>query len=622
MPDSKGNNATGGSANRASGRTSKRKLRSRIARRADGAAYGFRQFIFRHHFALVRARLIAESVLVFALGILGCFAIVWLNANYQMSIPAKELVVSQIAVVSITTSIVALIAGFGTRTIYGFHLSEAVFRRPMADTALLFIPIALTVINLLALVTKESNPLGLDVDGLILFVFFLAYYFVFIFVGKIASAVIRPKAFDDAVQLLYLDENVKQMKKDRPLKAAQSKSLSQLQDVTFKYIDERSTLANENIRAELRLAEALLLTKRELYQNYLIEMSNYNDPLTHVASYSEEMLFRMRLIPGIKDLVSVYSMLNYYEVVNISNYALVTPARRAAERARFVEDIQTAESYQAQILWVDKAIWVQKDLFLKTDFSGYRLFDNGLMFPACFPETLLADYYHALMSNQYLSADDKDRLMCQLYDDLRMSQSPLNNPLTARSVRDNKASARWSADRLKRTFQNRVITMQSSALLALAVAENGCVLHFKMLASMNLDHPHYCTMWIQCLAALVDHMLADCRSQYLHGLKMDEESSRAFALIIDHRRIAEDADILRLLHDELHKCVDDAFGSGTKESQAYGFNPKLCYDGDVLDGVIGFLARASESASGNDLEKDLAKSKTSKAARDLLQKLF
>jgi hypothetical protein len=50
-----------------------------------------------------------------------------------------------------------------------------------------------------------------------------------------------------------------------------------------------------------RIAETLLAREKRVYQNYYIEMSNYNDPLSHIALYANEIFLRGRYMEGIQN---------------------------------------------------------------------------------------------------------------------------------------------------------------------------------------------------------------------------------------------------------------------------------------------------------------------------------
>ncbi len=86
--------------------------------------------------------------------LLGLF--LYLDQTYSLEIPVSQLVVAQFTVVSLTLSIVALMANFNDRRIYGYRMSKAVFQSPHLDRLLFFVSIALTFLNLGLLVMKAQ----------------------------------------------------------------------------------------------------------------------------------------------------------------------------------------------------------------------------------------------------------------------------------------------------------------------------------------------------------------------------------------------------------------------------------------------------------------------------------
>jgi len=142
--------------------------------------------------------------------LLGLF--LYLDQTYSLEIPVSQLVVAQFTVVSLTLSIVALVANFNDRRIYGYRMSKAVFQSPHLDRLLFFVSIALTFLNLGLLVMK-AQPVS------VLCVFCTSIWIVSALVWRITRAVFDPGGVGNEVEAAYYRKALKQLKKGPPHRA-------------------------------------------------------------------------------------------------------------------------------------------------------------------------------------------------------------------------------------------------------------------------------------------------------------------------------------------------------------------------------------------------------------------
>ena len=476
---------------------------------------------------------------------------------------------------------------------YGLRISEVVFDRPVLNLLTLFLPVLLTLVNL-------GMYFTLQLDIVILILYCCTFLLTIWQIVRVAEPVIAPKWLDERARHMYYRGCVKQMRNDRPLFPSVDRRMKELWDSTLASIDSGDARVTENIGLEMDLAAQLLCTKRHDYQNYLIELSNYNDPLTHMARASEEQLFRGRFIEGAEYIRRVFYMLNCYGVVNISNHELIAPIDSIAVDTKYLPDAPSTAEYQNIVYALASELLVQGDLYLRTDLGKYRLFKSGVGNAPFLPSSFLADYYSYLMENERISTIDKDRLVLDLYDKIRMFR--LENPLRRRTW-DDVSGKRWpNVEYLHRDFTNACLATMPFALLMLAVMESGKDDYVKLFRRMNLDDIYFIPLWIQCLLSLVYYLICGCKSNYVHGLKLSSGKTVENIRALPIKRILSTREVLEKTYAELVLCVNfDA--DACVEAQLYRFHPMLNY-GDkpkrLIDAVFRWLLPETKVGKESD----------------------
>ena len=246
------------------------KQKSAIARlrgKIERLRYNFRHasYVFRarHPYLLsyVRSGVMLLLPLISIVAVTAC--LVWLDGKSSASNPllrfdAQQLVFSQVTIVSLTSSIVALTSGFSARPLYGLRISEVVFDRPVLNLLTLFLPVLLTLVNLGMYFTLQS-------DIVILVLYCCTFLLTIWQIVRVAEPVIAPKWLDERARRMYYRGCVKQMRNDRPLFPSVDRRMKELWHSTLALIDRSDARVAENIGLEMDLAAQLLCTKRHIY---------------------------------------------------------------------------------------------------------------------------------------------------------------------------------------------------------------------------------------------------------------------------------------------------------------------------------------------------------------------
>ncbi|MGN8821625.1 hypothetical protein ACTNC1_12165 [Atopobiaceae bacterium HCP3S3_A4] len=341
-----------------------------------------------------------------------------------------------------------------------------------------------------------------------------------------------------------------------------------------------SALGGDCLDMEHRVATTLLAGNKHLYQNYYFELSRFNDPLTHIAKYSEEMFLRGRYIEGIQNITSVMKCLNYFKVVAVSNQSLYEPIERASRSIKLIEDDVTAADYQKRLVMLEMELLIQKDLYTTLDFSGYRMYDEGLLalaLPVCEYDGGFSDYYRSLEESERLSARQKLRLKANLLDDL--SEIMIFDPLARRDVEiDYVNSLRKNYSYLKRKFANSFLAMKPIALMLLSAMDNKDDACVRMYALRGFDERLFEALWILCVMGLIKHLLCGSERLFIGEMTINDQEARKYLAAVPFDRLVGKTELLKELHAELLACYDIGPASDKRCELAFGYDVRLSFD--------------------------------------------
>ena len=527
-----------------------------------------------NRYSLVRLRAaIGPAIAVVLLYLLLHYAQWYGSRNPIDDALARQLVMSQFTVVSITMSIIALVSNFSDRRVFGLRLSEAIFPGSVFYQYLFAAPIVLSFMNLILLISKAE---GLSV----LYLFCISIWIVSTLILKIVRSVFDLDGVANRVEARYYRGYLRQIRKAGPSEPPRDSRLPVIFNSTVKYIADWDVRMFENIDMEHRVATTLLAGNKHLYQNYYFELSRFNDPLTHIAKYSEEMFLRGRYIEGIQNITSVMKCLNYFKVVAVSNQSLYEPIERASRSIKLIEDDVTAADYQKRLVMLEMELLIQKDLYTTLDFSGYRMYDEGLLalaLPVCEYDGGFSDYYRSLEESERLSARQKLRLKANLLDDL--SEIMIFDPLARRDVEiDYVNSLRKNYSYLKRKFANSFLAMKPIALMLLSAMDNKDDACVRMYALRGFDERLFEALWILCVMGLIKHLLCGSERLFIGEMTINDQEARKYLAAVPFDRLVGKTELLKELHAELLACYDIGPASDKRCELAFGYDVRLSFD--------------------------------------------
>lgn len=526
---------------------------------------------------------------------------------YVINDLAKNLVIAQITIVSISTSIISLVASFDNKYIYGMRLNEALFRPLWLFRPLLFAPLLLALCNLWILISGYN-------DVAITAIFVISMVLMMVCVWKMLRVFLAPDAFKENLRRYYFKENRRQLLKARPLDSKSSQAMLSFRDITMQYVVNCSPEESENLNAYILLAEHSLSECKADVQAYYSESVAHNDFLAHISQFAGEMLYRGRYINGIRLYCQLYRLLNYYRVVNFSNHEMSHRLNLVAKSIRYIENEILAEEYQHSFVRLCEEQWLQKDIFLIDDFRTLRLSDMVSLYFV--PDTLLSSYYVALSENTFLDEHAKSRLFLKLYDDIRMC---MKFGVITEQNNDDFCSKDWwtNCDHFHRRYRNECFCMSSIALMILEIMNLGDTKRLALFSTIDFHTRSTSILKALCALSLVHHLARDCFGSYMLDLTISVSDSFEFLHDLDILSIADSKEDLLLVYKAISCCfcVED---DGSKEQRATSFHPRLHFEKNILDSFFLCLFRRLGDVNFflEDIELNLSEDESIKSIVD------
>lgn len=567
-------------------RSLKSKLVSKAAEIKRESAHFRAKFNRNHKYTLPDIKKLLKCVLFITvvLAILFVFQIALTRftsaPTYVTNELAKNLVIAQITIVSISTSIISLVASFDNKYIYGMRLNEALFRPLWLFRPLLFAPLLLTLFNLWILISGYN-------DVAITAIFLISMMLMMVCVWKMLRVFLAPDTFKENLRRYYFNENRIQLLKARPLDSKLSQAMLSFRDITMQHVISCSPEESENLNAYILLAEHSLSECKTDVQAYYSESLEHNDFLTHISQFAEEMLYRGRYINGIRLYCQLYHLLNYYRVVNFSNHEMTHRLYLAAKSIRYINNEILAEEYQRSFVRLCEDQWLQKDIFLVDDFSTLRLSDMVSLYLV--PDTLLSHYYVALSENTFLDEHAKSRLFFELYDDIRMCIK--FGVITKRNNNDFCSKEWWTSfDHHHRRYRNECFCMISIALMVLEMMNSGDRERFSLFSTIDFHTRSTSILRALCALSLVHHIANSCSGSYMLDLTIPESDSFEFLHDLEISSIADSKEDLLLVYKAISRCLC-AEDDGSKEQRVTSFHPRLHFEKNIFDSFFLCLFR-------------------------------
>ena len=196
------------------------------------------------------------------------------------------IITSQISVTMIVVSITSLIASNENKYILGKRAIELIFPKSFGNnfTLYLIILFLLAFLNIYFLM----NEFG---DSLMLTNFIFSILLVAYFVYKFASIFVNQNNIKKNLKYKYYKDNLKHIRKAKPLEQNISKSTEEFKNITIRYIRDRNVrLYSENIDIYFTLIDSTLYNNKNLVQTYYADNITHEDLISHIAEFAQELI--------------------------------------------------------------------------------------------------------------------------------------------------------------------------------------------------------------------------------------------------------------------------------------------------------------------------------------------
>ena len=484
---------------------------------------------------------------------------------------------SQISVTLIVVTISSMVANLENKYIYGERATELVFSRKglFSYNAFIFILFSLLFANMFMLVKN----LG---ETKIVLLFFTSIIIIGLFVYRFARLFFGADGVKKRLLFSYYRDNLKHLKKARPVNARYSKSTEKFKNVTIKYIRENDVPHyEENISVYFTLLKMSLFNNRKIVQEYYTEfIYPHNDFVAHIKRVAYELLRSGKQLEGVNIYYDVLRQLNYFQVVLVRNID-IWEIDEYIEHVKYIKTEAELKEYGMTIVRIINEMFYQVYLYSITDLSYCRLYKEDMIYTR-YDSSLLEGYYSAIYENTYLSKVDKNRIYERFYDELRMTNHKEDFP--ERNVFDfieNKFT------RKEKDVFPVEIKAEPIVRMILKMIENNDEDNIKMFLDMNVSKRLQNAIKVMTILSVTEIILRNNKRKYRMDLVIDIPFVNSIL-----KNCGMNAWIFQ--YDEmidLYRTIINNYTKSNLESEGsfYGFNPRLNYSMDVVNTLFSNL---------------------------------
>jgi len=511
--------------------------------------------------------------------------------DYTKSLDAfsnmSGIITTQVSISLMIVSISSLISNIEGKYIYGKRALELVFhkRGVLSFKAFLIIIFNLTFLNIYLFI----NQIG---DAAIITVFLIAIIFVVFFVYKFANLFIGQSKIKKKLFYKYYRENLKHLKKAKPLDAHISKSTEYFKNVTVKYIREENVpFYRENIDVYFRLLEMSLFNHPQLIQEYYTESIDYSDLIAHIIKLSQELMSNNQEQESLITFDRLLKMLNYYQVVLVSNIEFYNVIDTYIEKAKYFTTETDLKKYMNCLEYMITCSMHQTYLYSIIDLSYCRLYKSNLIHSWC-SSHFFEKLYTSIYENSYLSELDKSRIYEKLFDYIRMTEH--NEQFPDNSI-DEFHQKKWR--KKEPDIYSVEIKAEPIALMILKMFENQDVQNIELFQKMNISNRLKSAIYSFVSLSIIEILFHDNIRTFYMDLNINPEftikSLKDSNFTNYEFNITELSDLYKLIVKEF-TMIDSEYVSGSY----YRFNPKFRFSLNVVDTY--FLIMLEKNKCVND----------------------
>lgn len=539
------------------------------------------------------------------------------SKSYSDYINMTGIITTQVSLTLLVVSISSLIANIESKYVYGKKALDLVFHKKglFSFKVFLFLIFLLNFLNIYFLINQVGDAAIITIFIIsILVIAFFVYRFVSLFIGSYQIKITLLKK--------YYKSNIKHLKRAKPLNANQSNDLEAFKNVTIKAIRENNVpIYNENINAYFILLEQTLFNQKRLVQEYYTEKITHSDLIAHIASFSLELLEQKKYREGINIYNRLYSRLNYFQTVNISNLEIYFISSQYIERMKYITYENEAKEYCSSLTKMIELLTYQVYLYSKVDLSYCRLYKHNSIYFLC-SNTLLQKLYLAVQENHFLDSLEKSRIYMQIFDYVRTSEHSEKFPATTID------------DFLKRELVHNgedifpiEIKAEPIALLILKMFENKDEKNIQLFLKMNISNRLMFAVKTFILLSIIEMLYHGNKKKFVMDLNIDPDFT--IEMILKNKVMNMSLDTEEMI--ELYKILSEKYvinNSDYVKGSYYGFCPKFRFSKSVVDTYFITLMKSIErsdhfiSLTGNtSLSEDMFVIKILERFRNKRQKV-
>lgn len=414
------------------------------------------------------------------------------SINNFSAIP--DLVFQQIAMTLLVLSVVAILSNLDNKYILGEKAIEVLFsKKSLLSIKMSFNYLILAMIlNIYLLLTGRNNILMLSL-------FLFSVWIIVCITFKFSNLYINPNRLFSYLKVIYLNENKKHLRNARPFETNKSMKLEKFKNITLQYIENGNPEYIENIDVYVELLKISLFENKHLIQEYYTEHIFYSDLIAHLSEFSDKLLSINRYNESIEVYKKLYRILNYYEVVLVSDDLTNNRINEYIEVLSLLRNKCEIETFFSNLFPLIRIYLRQLYIYKTVDLSYCRLEKLNMIFYFAH-HSIFEDFYIAIISNKNLTDLEKEDIMIDLYDKIRMLKVNCEGDYSPTHI----SFMKKSKFNLKKVEYPHYLYAEPITLMLLKVIELEDWNRLRLFLNMNLDSTIMSYIKMACLSSVLE----------------------------------------------------------------------------------------------------------------------
>lgn len=337
---------------------------------------------------------------------------------------ALSILGTQISVTLVCLSIISLIANSEKKYIMGERATDLAFssRGLFSFKAILTVIFALLFSNLLLILLEKPM-------GSILLVFISSTYLTAYTIYRYAIVLLGQRSQKSKLFAQYYRENIKHIKKYKPLETHVQPKMSRYKNVVLSQIANKELDSyQDNIEHHFSILNHIFFNNKKKTQNYYTELGCSFDIAGHIASFISKLLREGQYRDSINYLRRLLFQYNYYRIINVENYELHFLPEDHIQITKTISTESELGDYVSRVLKIIDLVHYQTYLFTVEDLSYCRVAEVGIHLLAS--NRSYENLYCSIKENPHLQDYEKNRIYDLIFDHIRTSEHHEQFPST------------------------------------------------------------------------------------------------------------------------------------------------------------------------------------------------